>query len=155
MGGRVKVSGVTELLVTLQNIEQRATKAGFEALKEAAEKVQDFAKRGAPREFGPLEESITLEVTGGERDARGRFTRREIVVFVDENYPAPERPGGVVGVYAVRMHEGEYGLGLLSLQKQMADPEVEVGPKFLERAADRVAGEVETKVAGRVRSAIE
>lgn len=155
MPSGVKIRGVKELLLSLQNTEDKATKAGFDALKEEAEKVQDFAKRGAPREYGPLEESITLEVVDGGRNAQGRFTRRQIVVFVDENYPAPERPGGVVGVYAVRMHEGEYGLGLESLQKQMADPEVEVGPKFLERAADRVANEVEPNVAARVRGVIE
>lgn len=136
------MEGDAVLVARLQNIAERLPARAATRLKKAAIEIRDIARRMAPRDMGNLEDAIKvdqLDGTGERSEETGKFQRKEFVVFVDESHPAEGRKAGtLVGQYAVFMHEGDYRLGLESLQKQMADGEFEVGPKFLERAVEHV-----------------
>jgi hypothetical protein len=137
------VEGAAELVVLLENVSGKVRKNNARFMKAQAFKLRDLARQMSPRDYGPLENSIkadTIDGSGGRDDLSGRMTRKEWVVYVDPDDPAPERgPGVTVGDYATWAHESERaGSGLNSVIKQMHQPNVEVGPKFLERAAEEV-----------------
>lgn len=147
----VTVQGVVETENMFVRVDANTKKRVTSKLVAAAHEVQDLAKRMAPRDHANLEEAIKVdEGVAGARDEMGRFTKREISVFVDTDMPVPQRPGKTVGDYAYEMHEHlEYGgqggplhLGPESQQKQADDPSVIVGGQYLTRAMEQIGAEV-------------
>lgn len=125
-----KLTGDTELLATLRNLSAASTGETSAALRKGATEIQKLARKYAPEDLGNLEDAI--KVAPGEK--RGR-AYASFHVGVDESHAVPERPGKVVGDYALEMHEGDYELGDRS-QAKAARLGVEVGRKYLERAMD-------------------
>lgn len=118
----------------LRHTGERVVENARKVMHRAAARIVKGAKLRAPVDEHNLEESIHIEKTYGER---GRL-QIDVVAggFVN---------GRDVDEYAVIMHESDYKLGKGSQAKQDANPGVQVGSKFLERAA-----EVEEEVLDRV-----
>jgi hypothetical protein len=130
----------------IRNDLERTNRAALKAMREGAEKVVDLARKQAPIDEGNLEEAIT-----SEESRTGINGRTVIAVGVNEDVEVMHRPGKTVGDYATEMHEGlypgsKYDLGPRSQDKQRANPDIMVGGKFLERAVDELAPEIEAAV---------
>lgn len=128
MGIRVKGLGPTRL--NMFRTEQKTTDAMLRFLRESAKFVEGEAKRRAPVDTGTLTEAITSNE--GDLDYQ-RNRRKTIDVYVDPEKLNLEEHDGFD--YSVKMHEDwSYDLGPKSRDKQMSDPEVIVGQKYLENA---------------------
>lgn len=124
-----------------------------EELKKCAEELAVLARKMAPVDKTNLEKSIKVRYEGTQ-GAGGRFVKGggSYAVFVDMKMSIPGRDGKVIGDYAWEMHEhlhpfGHYNLGDKSLQKQMANPNVMVGGKFLERATEELRDKIQQRLA--------
>lgn len=139
----IKVTGVEELLVSLQQTGQRAERGVAGEIRQGAEDIKDLAVMQAPVDEGNLENAIKVEV-----DRSGIRGRVQAYVFVDGDEDAGD--GKKVEDYATRIHEGVYQLGPRSQTKNAAVGGG-VGRKFLERAVDELA----PGIINRVRNAMK
>ena len=150
----ITITGDLDALIqTIEQTGKRAVDHAARRMGAEAEKVAQLARDYAPVEHHGLEEAITVE--GDKSGINGRKVYR---IFVDENAPELNEDGSptgrLVGRYAGYMHEGsDYKLGKLSREKAAALG-VRVGPKFLERAADERADEIEKSVYNAARQAL-
>jgi hypothetical protein len=137
------------IAATLLQIGERAEKRGAEALRKGAHEIQRRARNYAPVEHHGLEQAIEVS-----SDHSGINRRRVYYVYVDPDAPelsaSGEPTGRTVGRYLYWIHEGDYNLGKRSLAKSYALG-VQVGPKFLERAADEVLDSLNQAVANYMR----
>lgn len=106
-------------LVGLQMSELRR-----EWLDKVGEFIAKEAKIRAPIDTGDLEGAITSKIT----------SEKTVSVYVDEDKLNLEDHQDYD--YSVKMHEGTYNLGTRSRIKQEHYPNVTVGPKYLENAAN-------------------
>jgi hypothetical protein len=139
----MQLEGADELSILIRNAGIKAEKGVFEQMRREAVKIQELARKFAPIDHGPLEDSIKVSTEGGGRDDMGRFVRKALSVYIDPDDEAHD--GRNVGQYAYVMHElllpfgaGGFKLGKKSQQKQMGQSEI-VGGRFLERAAEEVS----------------
>lgn len=137
----IEYSGFDELRTNLQQIGPRAERAVTRQMKAEAYRIADLAKRFAPVDEGPLEDSIQVMQEGGGRDDRGRFARTSFTVYVDTDQQGSH--GALIADYAYRMHEhltpyGPLKLGKRSQAKQVGQSEM-VGGRYLERAVQEVS----------------
>lgn len=139
----MQLEGATELAILIRQGGERAKKGVFEQMKKEAVEIQRLARRMAPLDHGPLEESIKVAGLGGGRDESGRFVRRSLTVYIDGDDVGHK--GEPISQYAYIMHEmlvpfgsGGYNLGPKSRAKQRGQSEI-VGGRFLERAAAEVS----------------
>lgn len=137
----VKVEGIDELAYLIRQSGDKAAHGVVEQMRKEAKKMRDLARKMAPVDEHNLEKAIKMRELGGNRDRRGRFTRKSFEVFIDETAPGTRAES--VGEYAYLMHEyltpfGPYKLGPKSRQKQAGQTEM-VGGAFLERAVDEVS----------------
>ena len=110
-----------------EELEQSSAKTRRESKKEfrrMAETILQTSRDGAPIDEGDLEKAHHIQTI--------RLSKDNIALELSV--------GGMVGdtdvsVYAMLMHEGDYNLGLRSQQKEAAGS-TEVGPFFMDRAAD-------------------
>lgn len=145
MSARVRQTG--NLDHVLENLGERSSKRIRRVMCRAANDVADEARARAPVDVGNLEAAIQADCHGD----RGGINRRILFhVFVDEDMAVPERPGKVVGDYAMIMHEGYYQLGELSAAKaaQTGKP---VGRKYLEGALDELEDDIVSDVEAALR----
>lgn len=150
----VKVSGIEELRLLLEQSGEKAVRGVFNKMVEEAGQIRDLARQYAPVDEGNLEAAIKVEVEGGGRDDRGRFVRKAVAVYIDPNTPAED--GKTVGEYAWLMHEhltpyGPLQLGERSQAKQSGQSGM-VGGKFLERAASEREKDMVKRLAAEARS---
>lgn len=137
----IEYSGFDELQANLRQIGPRAERAVTRQMRAEAYRIADLAKRFAPIDEGPLEDSIKVLQENGGRDARGRFTRASFSVYVDVYEQGSH--GAMIADYAYRMHEhltpyGPLKLGKQSRAKQAGQSEM-VGGRYLERAVEEVS----------------
>lgn len=127
-----------DLEISIKQTGQKVLKHGIDAMRDEANKMADLAREYAPHDEGRLEEAIKVEEIRGE-STKGRFARKELVVYVDGDM---QGSGNMkVGEYAYLMHEGlgPYGDYTYNLGKGSAEKDGGrgiVGGKFLERAAE-------------------
>lgn len=134
----IRVTGVEDLLATLQQTGQRAERGVSGEIRQGAEDIKDLAIMQAPVDEGNLENAIKVQV-----DRSGIRGRIQAYVFVDGDEDAGD--GKKVEDYATLMHEGVYQLGEKSQQKNAAVGGG-VGRKFLERAVDELAPDIMNRV---------
>jgi hypothetical protein len=120
-----KTKGLSTVLMNLQNAKRDIPALAIDALLKGGRQIQTTAKQFAPVDKGNLEHAIKVH-----EDVTPK--RASITVFVDESTPT-DRPGVVVGDYALAMHEDFYSPGPRS-QDKAASLGVVVGRKYLERA---------------------
>ena len=130
----LKVTGLTETSYALSNLHEKTNKAGLNELRQGGEDIAELAKKRAPVDKGNLEEAINSDT----EDRTGKNGRVVLYVGVDEDKAVAR---GVVGDYALQMHEGVYELGEKSKAKKNSNGEP-VGPKFLESAADELEDDI-------------
>jgi hypothetical protein len=148
------VSGAIEAEEMLLKIDSNTKRRALGAIIEGAKQIQELAIKMAPIDHGNLEEAIKIEGAegGAARDAEtGRFTRKEVTIYVDGDMPIPDRPGKTVGDYAYEIHEhlepkGPWQLGERSQEKQDGS-DVVVGGGYLERALDALKDKIINEVA--------
>lgn len=126
---------INALILILTQTGDYVKKGVASKMLEGGYKMRDKARDYAPVDLGNLEKAIKLE-----HDRAGIHGRREVTVYVDEGMSVEGREEHTVAEYAMRMHEGSYNLGKKSLEKESALG-VQVGPKYLERAADDTTAE--------------
>mgnify|MGYP001037944824 CR=1 FL=1 len=148
----LKVTGISETKARIENDAERSSRAALREVERGAKKIVERARRQAPVDEGNLENAI--KILGHDRGGLNR--RKRIVVGVDGSMPVPERPGKTVGDYAGLMHEnlqpyGIFELGEKSRDKQRNNPDVIVGGKFLERAAQDLQQEIAQAVLAALR----
>lgn len=136
----IAVTGIEELRYLLEQTGKKAVEGVINQMKEEGREIRDLARKMAPVDEHNLERAIKVRAVGGGRDSAGRFARKSVEVFVDEDTDVPSKPGRTVGEYAYIMHEhltpyGHLRLGEKSLQKQGGQPEL-VGGGYLERAVE-------------------
>jgi hypothetical protein len=109
-------------------------------MRAAAKLVMEYSRRGAPVDHkGPGGAAPKHELEKSHRIEEQYNNRRiEATVIV----------GGMVGTvnvddYLDFIHFGRYALGEASIAKQAADPQVRVGPYFLDRALEEYESEFE------------
>lgn len=134
----ITVTGVDELLTSLQQTGQRAERGVAGEIRQGAEDIKDLAVMQAPVDEGNLENAIKVEI-----DRSGIRGRVQAYVFVDGDEDAGD--GKKVEEYANLMHEGVYQLGPRSQIKNAAVGGG-VGRKFLERAVDELAPDIINRV---------
>lgn len=129
----IEVSGLDELMLMISQGGDRAVRGVAAEMRRQADATRDIARQMVPLDEGNLEHAIDVE-----EDRSGINGRATFYVFVDESLPVPERPGHIVGDYAMRMHEDwGYQLGLKSQQKQVGNP-YRVGPGYITRAGQEI-----------------
>jgi hypothetical protein len=139
----MQLEGAEELMVMLRQLGPKATDGIFEQMKAEAKTIQNLARSYAPIDHGNLEDAIKVEVLSGGRDARGRFMRKALSVFIDME--AEGYNGEPMSQYAYIMHEHLTPYGPLNLGEKSAAKNAgsgRVGGRFLERAADEVSAGV-------------
>jgi hypothetical protein len=141
----VILSGFSDLAANLMNIADRSSRGAREELAKGAEDIKDLAVLYAPIDEGNLERAIKVQKFSDVSNNR----RNTYSVYVDEDVAAKNSKTGTVGGYAVRMHEGDYELGVLSQDKQDS-ANVKVGRKFLERALEDLDQEIKRKTESRI-----
>lgn len=123
----------------LKNVSRKASKGAAGEMRRAAYDVKELSVRMAPVDKQNLEKAHEVVERRGDRN------RIEFSVEV----------GGFVGgrnvdEYALFVHEN-YGSvkrrGKGTIEKQKADPSVEVGEKFLERAFEQVEKGIDDELA--------
>lgn len=137
----VEIRGIDELTALLTRTADTTNRNMAEVLKREAHEVARLAKEFSPVDSGALEDSWQVIELGGDRDYRGRFTKKSYVIQVDPSATDPD--GRPTSVYGLEMHEhlapygsGMYKLGPLSRAKNAGSGRV--GGRFLERAIDEV-----------------
>ena len=150
----VSIEGIDELTVLIRQAGDRAAHGVVDQMRKEAKKMRDLARKMAPVDEHNLEKAIKMREVGGNRDRRGRFTRKSFEVYVDEFAEGTRAES--VGEYAYLMHEyltpfGPYKLGPKSRQKQAGQSEM-VGGAFLERAADEVSEDMMNRLIDVARS---
>jgi hypothetical protein len=150
----VVIDGAQKLIKTLAILGGDVHLAGRNAMRRGIVKIQTRAQEYAPREYGPLEESIKIQESN---PSRGQWTE---TVYVDESQPAPDRQrksGPVtVGQYAKFAHDnipGGIGKGAESIAKARSNGR-RVGPRFMARAFKDLKDEVKRDVEAAIQAAI-
>lgn len=129
MGARLK--NFASLGLGIHRTQQRLDRASIEFVRRGGKIIQDQARLNAPVDTHDLENAITTQ------EVRDKSNRNRIVVEVGVDLDQLDLESRDGFDYALEMHEGEYKLGPKSSAKQSAlGGEVEVGPKYLERAAE-------------------
>jgi hypothetical protein len=139
----MELEGADELMVLLRQLGPKATDGIFQQMKVEAKTIRDTARSYAPIDHGNLEDAIKMEVLGGGRDARGRFVRKAVSVFIDME--AEGHNGELISQYAYIMHEHLTPYGPLNLGKKSRAKDGGtgmVGGRFMERAADDVSAQM-------------
>jgi hypothetical protein len=143
----VKVQGIIDIEEMFLVVDTTTRRRVVKSLFKAGQQIQTIAKAMAPLDEGNLEAAIKMHPQSGdfrERDEEtGRFTKTIVEVYIDMDMEVPQRPGKTVGDYAFEIHEhltpmGELNLGPKSIEKQLNQPNVEVGGGFMTRAGDKV-----------------
>lgn len=134
-------SQMANLTIALRQRGEKAARGVVNVMEEEGKEIADLARSYAPFDEGKLEDAIKSERIEGGRDAKGKFQRASVEVFVDGAMPGS---GGaqMVGDYAYLMHEelGPYGGGRFNPGKGTLAKGPQAGGKFLERAVrDRTA----------------
>jgi hypothetical protein len=151
--GLVKIDfDVNALEARLKQVGDRAVRGGLDEMREEAQEIRDRAVEFAPIKSGTLHRAIKVDEEGGGRGAGGRFSRKEVVIFVDnsEDWRDPDEladsGGWPLELYAYFMHEGlgpfgNYEWGRQGLNVPWRKKSLEhdggrgvVGGKFLKRA---------------------
>lgn len=140
----VKIVGVDELTAMLDRTADDTTREMAKVLQRGAEDVARLASEFSPRDSSALENAWEVVEMGGERDYRGRFTKKSYVVQVDPMATDPD--GRPTSLYALEMHEhlAPYGSGRYQLSTHPGGSRDKdggrgvVGGRFLERAVDEV-----------------
>lgn len=143
----IRLEGADELAVMLRQIGPKATDGIFEQMKIEARSIQNLARSYAPLDHGNLEDAIKMEVLGGGRDARGRFVRKALSVFIDME--ARGYAGEPMSQYAYLMHEHLTPYGPLKLGEKSAAKDGGrgiVGGRFLERASEEVSAGIMSRL---------
>lgn len=131
--------------VALEQTGNRVMKHAVERMELEAHRIAKLAREWAPYDTGALESAIKVE-----SDREGTNRRKRFFVYIDPSVtqtdPNTSEPKPV-GQYAMYMHEGIRGFGMLSLdnwsdgynlgeRSKIKDAgRGVVGAKFLERAA--------------------
>jgi hypothetical protein len=127
---------IDTLTAGLRRLSPKVRRDAEQEIRKGAGQILQLAQRQAPIDMGNLEDAIR------SKEVRSGFNNLVVYIYVDEDMPIPERPGKVIGDYAVFTHDGDYELGPRSAEKQANNPDVLVGPKYLERALDTLAGDI-------------
>lgn len=151
----VKIVGIDELTTLLDRTADDTNRHMAEMLRREANEIARLAGEFSPVDTESLENSWEVVELGGDRDYRGRFTKKSYAVQID---PTARNPDGTwVSDYALEMHEhqepygsGRYKLGKKSQKKNEGNGRV--GGKFLERAVDEVEYELMARMQKVVRS---
>ena len=145
----VTFSGLVETEVMLMEISMNTKKRVTARMYKTALKIQERAKQYAPLDRGYLEHAIKIypeSEPAGTRDELGRFSKKDIAVFIDMDESIDERPGKTVGDYAYIMHEMLEPAGVMQLGPESAAKQsgsgLQVGGWFLTRAANDFAVEM-------------
>lgn len=154
----IKVYGVEELMASIEQGGERAARGVVEEMRKIALEIRDKAREYAPIDKGDLEKSIKVRDTGGGRDYFGRFSRKSVEVFVDQEMPSSDGSRHTVADYAYEMHEyltpyGALQLGPKSRAKQAFTNGV-VGGGFLERAVEEMQDGMMERLVRRSRAAL-
>jgi len=146
----VKVTGVDEFKYTLRNFADRSSKGSRETLKQGAIDISELAKLQAPVDKFNLEASIKVRQT---KDSLFR-NRAAFEVYIDDNTSAGD--GRTVGEYAENVHENYDRMtpGKGTIDKRVANPGVDIGGKFLERAFETLTDEIKARVEARVNQGV-
>lgn len=150
----VTISGAQKLIKTLAILGGDVSLAGRNALRRGIKQIQVRAQEYAPREYGPLEESIKVQEA---HPATGQWIE---TVYVDESTPALNRRRAngpvTVGSYANYAHDnipGGIGTGAESMAKARSNGR-RVGPRFMTRAFKDLKDEVKRDVEAAIQDAI-
>lgn len=123
------------LAVNIEQIGGMIVKAVNDEMHALALAVRDRARQYVPVDEGFAEKSIKVE----QSEQRRRWS---VYIDMDEEATHDGRTY-TVGDYILWLHEGRYNLGEKSLQKNATLTQGFVGPQFLTRAIDDVAGSEE------------
>lgn len=133
----LKVKGLETAISTLSTTHKRMTQAALEELEQGAIDIRDRARMYVPVKTTALTKAIVADkpkVTG---------VQTKIVVRI--------RPGKV-SKYAAWMHEGVPTYNLRKRSREKAEAlGVEVGPKFLSRAANELFPAIKKRISERLR----
>lgn len=132
-----------KVVVELHSLGERVVENARKTMHASARRIVKEAQLNAPVDQHNLEKSIHIEKSYGERG------RLEITVVAGGTVD-----GRDVDEYATIMHESIYALGPKSQEKQNAHPERIIGPKFLERAADKEEETLRSKMVAAIRRVI-
>lgn len=151
----VEIYGLDELTTLLDRSADDTNRHMSEMLRREAHEIARLASQFSPVDSGALEDAWEVVEMGGDRDARGRFTKKSYVIQVDPMASDPD--GRPTTLYALEMHEhlGPYGSGRYKLgEKSRAkdNSSGRVGGRFLERAVDEVEHELMARMQSVVRS---
>jgi HK97 gp10 family phage protein len=135
----MKVTGVSETVLSLRNIGERVAENARKTMHRAADKIVERARLMAPVDEGNLEEAIQKDIK-----YEGKRNRLAIDIVIMDTVN-----GVNVADYATYMHEGSYNLGPLSQAKQ-ASTGVTVGPGFITRAGEEQKIKLEAAMIGAV-----
>jgi hypothetical protein len=120
----IKTTGVKETILGINQDVIRTTRATRRQIREAAYEIEELSRKMTPELSGALTESHDVRAEIDDRH------RRMMVIEFGDGLP-----------YAIAVHEGTtgqaFGQGERSRAKA-AENGVEVGPKFLERAAEEL-----------------
>ena len=149
----LKLEGLEQAIHRLANIGKRSSKGARRALEDGARDIAQLAALQAPRESGALERAIDY----GADKSSGINRRDRFVVFIRQDLINP-KSGKPVGDYADLVHEGLHdsvnGPGPGTILKQESLPGIEVGPFFMERAAEELEPRIRKEVERQVKKAI-
>jgi len=124
----------------LENSGSKTNKKALSAMRKGGGKIQDLAQQMAPIDKGNLEDAIITQ-----EDRNGVNGRVRIFIGIDPSHSAGD--GKNVGEYGELIHEllypgGSWKLGKRSKEKQDANPGVQVGGQFIERALDELEDDI-------------
>lgn len=141
----LRITGIDQIIAKLENVGDRTTRSARRELDKGAEAIRDLARLQAPVDEGNLEEAIDIK-----KERTGPHGRKVVYVYVDEDHEAGNK---TVGAYYIQMHEGIgwSSLGPKSIAKQLANPGIMVGRKYLERAVDRLEPIIHRRIADAVK----
>ena len=129
----IEMYGADRVIAMLRNMAIKVPDNASRTMHSGADKIVDRAKLFCPRDTGALEDSIHQETTYGTR------RRLQIDVIAGEGLD-----------YATLIHENYNELfpipGPNTRLKMEQNPGVDIGEKFLTRAADEQAPRMATKI---------
>jgi len=130
----LKVTGVDEVILQLRNIAEKVPDHARRTMHNVSDKIVELAQLQAPVDKHNLEQSIHKEV----------FTEDNRRLAIDIK-AGGEVNGVNVDEYAVQIHENYSDMkpGKGTLAKMAANPGVQIGEKFLERAYDKYEDKLE------------
>lgn len=140
----IKVYGIETLMASIEQGGARAANGVIDEMRKIGLEIRDKARENAPVDKGDLEKAIKMRDAGGGRSgSSGRFLRKSIEIYIDQEMSSSDGSGKTVGDYAYEMHEyltpyGSLNLGPKSVSKQAFTGGL-VGGGFLERAIDEIS----------------